>query len=160
MRPALESALTFDIPVADHCEEPTLAAGGAMHEGLVATRLGLKGIPAAAEEIMVARDILLAELTGGRVHLCHLSTRGAGELMRRAQERGPRGTAGGAPPHPRLPEAARESYDTHPKMNPPPPTPPTPTTRRRRRATTPPSGSWDSRRRSAGRTRSSCRAGR
>src|SRR6266702_4184684 len=65
MRTALEYARTFGIPVADHCEEPTLAAGGAMHEGLVATRLGLKGMPPAAEEIMVGRDILLAGLTGG-----------------------------------------------------------------------------------------------
>src|SRR5262249_19139771 len=65
MRTALEYAKTFGIPVADHCEEPTLAAGGAMHEGIVSTRLGLKGVPAAAEEIMVARDILLAELAGG-----------------------------------------------------------------------------------------------
>jgi len=82
MRTALEYARTFEIPVADHCEEPTLAAGGVMHEGLVATRLGLKGIPAAAEEIMVGRDILLADLTGGHVHLCHLSTRGSVELIR------------------------------------------------------------------------------
>src|SRR5918994_6834099 len=74
MRTALEYARTFGIPVADHCEEPTLSSGGAMHEGIVSTRLGLKGIPSAAEEIMVARDILLAELTGGHVHLCHMST--------------------------------------------------------------------------------------
>src|SRR5258708_26657628 len=93
MRTALEYALTLDIAVADHCEEPTLAAGGVMHEGLVATRLGLKGIPSAAEEIMVARDVLLAELTGGRVHLFHMSTRGSAELIRRAKERGARGTA-------------------------------------------------------------------
>src|SRR5881409_519053 len=92
-RTALEYARTFEIPVADHCEEPALAAGGVMHEGLVATRLGLKGIPAAAEEIMVARDILLAELTGGRVHLCHLSTRGSVALIRSAKEQGVRVTA-------------------------------------------------------------------
>src|SRR5436853_7046901 len=78
-RTALEYARTFGVPVADHCEEPTLATGGVMHEGLVSTRLGLKGIPAAAEEIMVARDILLAGLTGGHVHLCHMSTRGSVE---------------------------------------------------------------------------------
>src|SRR2546427_3594012 len=98
MRTALEYARTFDIPVADHCEDPTLAAGGAMHEGLVSTRLGLRGIPAAAEEIMVARDLLLAELTGGHVHLCHMSTRGSVELIRRAGDRGVRVTAE-APPH-------------------------------------------------------------
>ncbi|MEX1050032.1 MAG: amidohydrolase family protein, partial [Gemmatimonadales bacterium] len=74
MRTALEYAQTFGIPVADHCEEPTLARGGVMHEGLVSARLGLKGIPAAAEEIMVARDIILAGLTRGHVHLCHMST--------------------------------------------------------------------------------------
>src|SRR5207245_1726874 len=98
-------ARTLDIPVADHCEEPSLSAGGVMHEGLIATKLGLKGIPAAAEEIMVARDILLAELTGGRVHLCHLSTRGSVELMRRAKERGLRVTAEVTPHHLRLTRA-------------------------------------------------------
>src|SRR5437016_4392927 len=119
MRTVLEYARTFDIPVADHCEEPTLAAGGAMHEGLVATRLGLKGIPAAAEEIMVARDIVLAELTGGHVHLCHLSTRGAVDLLRRAKERGLRVTAEVTPHHLALTDHACEDYDTHAKMNPP-----------------------------------------
>ncbi|HSD32560.1 MAG TPA: dihydroorotase [Gemmatimonadales bacterium] len=119
MRTALEYARTFDIPVADHCEEPTLAAGGAMHEGLVAARLGLKGIPAAAEEIMVARDILLAELTGGHVHLCHMSTRGSVELIRRAKERGLRVSAEATPHHIALTDAACEDYDTHAKMNPP-----------------------------------------
>lgn len=119
MRTALEYARTFDIAVADHCEEPTLAAGGAMHEGLVSTRLGLKGIPAAAEEIMVARDVLLAELTGGRVHLCHMSTRGSVELIRRAKERGVRVTAEVTPHHLSLTDAACEGYDTHAKMNPP-----------------------------------------
>ena len=78
MRTALEYARTFGIPVADHCEEPTLAAGGAMNEGIVSARLGLKGIPAEAEEIMAIRDILLARRTGGHVHLCHMSTRGLG----------------------------------------------------------------------------------
>src|SRR2546422_9644087 len=119
MRTALEYARTFDSPVADHCEEPSRSAGGVMHEGLVATKLGLKGIPAAAEEIMVARDILLGELTGGRVHLCHLSTRGSVELMRRAKERGLRVTAEVTPHHLSLTEAACERYDTHAKMNPP-----------------------------------------
>jgi dihydroorotase len=119
MRTALEYARTFGIPVADHCEEPTLASGGAMHEGLVATRLGLKGIPAAAEEIMVARDLLLAELTGGRLHLCHMSTRGSVELIRRAKERGVQVTAEVTPHHFTLTERACEGYDTHAKMNPP-----------------------------------------
>src|SRR6476659_4046546 len=99
MRTALEYARTFGIPVADHCEDPTLSAGGAMHEGLISTRLGLKGIPAAAEEIMVARDILLAELTGGHVHLCHMSTRGSVELIRWGKERHINVTAEVCPHH-------------------------------------------------------------
>jgi dihydroorotase len=119
MRTALEYARTFGIPVADHCEEPTLAAGGAMHEGLVSTRLGLKGIPSAAEEIMVARDILLAELTGGHVHLCHMSTRGSVALIRRAKEKGLRVTAEACPHHFTLTHEACEGYNTNAKMNPP-----------------------------------------
>ncbi len=119
MRTALEYARTFGIPVADHCEEPTLAEGGVMHEGIVSTRLGLKGIPAAAEEIMVARDILLAQLTGGHVHLCHISTRGSVELIRRAKEQGIRVTAEACPHHFTLTHEACEGYDTNAKMNPP-----------------------------------------
>jgi dihydroorotase len=119
MRTALEYARTFGIPVADHCEDPTLSSGGAMHEGLVSTRLGLKGVPAAAEEIMVARDILLAELTGGHVHLCHMSTRGSVELIRRAKEKGLRVTAEACPHHFTLTHEACEGYNTNAKMNPP-----------------------------------------
>jgi dihydroorotase len=119
MRTALEYARTFGIPVADHCEDPTLAAGGAMHEGVVSTRLGLKGVPAAAEEIMVARDILLAELTGGHVHLCHMSTRGSVALIRRAKEQGLAVTAEACPHHFTLTHEACEGYNTNAKMNPP-----------------------------------------
>lgn len=119
MRTALEYARVFGIPVADHCEEMSLAEGGAMHEGVVSTRLGLKGIPAAAEEIMVARDILLAELTGGHVHLCHMSTRGSVELIRRAKDRGVRVTAEACPHHFTLTHEACEGYNTNAKMNPP-----------------------------------------
>lgn len=119
MRTALEYAKVFGIPVADHCEDMTLAERGAMHEGIVATRLGLKGIPAAAEEIMVARDIILAELTGGHVHLCHMSTRGSVELIRRAKEKGLRVTAEACPHHFSLTHEACEGYDTNAKMNPP-----------------------------------------
>src|SRR5216117_1102676 len=119
MRTALEYARTFGVPVADHCEEPTLAAGGVMHEGLVATRLGLKGMPPAAEEIMVGRDILLAGLTGGHVHLCHVSTRGSIELIRRAKEQGIHVTAEATPHHLTLTDRACEGYDTHARMNPP-----------------------------------------
>jgi dihydroorotase len=119
MRTALEYARTFGIPVADHCEDPTLSAGGAMHEGIVSTRLGLKGIPSAAEEIMVARDILLAEHTGGHVHLCHMSTRGSVDLIRRAKEKGIRVTAEACPHHFTLTHERCEGYDTNAKMNPP-----------------------------------------
>lgn len=119
MRTALEYAKAFGIPVADHCEEMSLAEGGAMHEGIVSTRLGLKGIPAAAEEIMVARDILLAELTGGHMHLCHMSTRGSVELIRRAKEKGIRVTAEACPHHFTLTHEACEGYNTNAKMNPP-----------------------------------------
>jgi dihydroorotase len=119
MRTALEYARTFGIPVADHCEDPTLSAGGAMHEGIVSTRLGLKGIPSAAEEIMVARDILLAEHTGGHVHLCHMSTRGSVDLIRRAKDKGLRVTAEACPHHFTLTHERCEGYDTNAKMNPP-----------------------------------------
>lgn len=119
MRTALEYAKTFGIPVADHCEDSTLAAGGSMHEGLVSTKLGLKGIPAAAEEIMVARDILLSELTGGHVHLCHMSTRGSVELIRLAKEKGLRVTAEACPHHFTLTHEACLGYNTNAKMNPP-----------------------------------------
>lgn len=119
MRTALEYARTFGIPVADHCEDMSLAKGGAMHEGIVATRLGLKGIPAAAEEIMVARDIILAELTGGHVHLCHMSTRGSVSLIRRAKDMGLRVTAEATPHHFTLTHEACEGYNTNAKMNPP-----------------------------------------
>ena len=119
MRTALEYARTFGIPVADHCEDPTLSAGGAMHEGIVSTRLGLKGIPSAAEEIMVARDILLAEHTGGHIHLCHMSTRGSVEMIRRAKERNLRVTAEACPHHFTLTHDACAGYNTNAKMNPP-----------------------------------------
>jgi dihydroorotase len=119
MRTALEYAKTFGIPVADHCEDMSLAAGGCMHEGIVSTKMGLKGIPAAAEEVMVARDIILAELTGGHVHLCHMSTRGSVDLIRRAKERGVRVTAEACPHHFTLTHEAVKGYDTNARMNPP-----------------------------------------
>ena len=119
MRTALEYARTFGIPVADHCEEPTLARGGAMNEGVVSARLGLKGIPSEAEEIMAIRDILLARRTGGHVHLCHMSTRGSVELIRWGKDRGINVTAEVCPHHLSLTEEAVEGYDTNAKMNPP-----------------------------------------
>ncbi|HJP86803.1 MAG TPA: dihydroorotase [Gemmatimonadaceae bacterium] len=119
MRTALEYSRTFKIPVIDHCEEPTLSAGGSMNEGIVSAQLGLKGIPAEAEEIMVIRDILLARLTGGHVHLAHMSTKGSVELIRWGKERGIRVTAEACPHHLSLTEESVRGYDTNAKMNPP-----------------------------------------
>ncbi|HUQ47350.1 MAG TPA: dihydroorotase [Gemmatimonadaceae bacterium] len=119
MRTALEYARTFSIPVIDHCEEPTLAHGGSMNEGMVSARLGLKGIPSEAEEIMVIRDILLARRTGGHVHLAHMSTHGSVELIRWGKERGINVTAEVCPHHISLTEDRVMSYDTNAKMNPP-----------------------------------------
>jgi dihydroorotase len=119
MRTALEYARTFKIPVIDHCEEPTLSAGGSMNEGIVSAQLGLKGMPAAAEEIMVIRDILLSRLTGGHVHLAHISTKGSVELIRWGKERGINVTAEACPHHLSLTEESVRGYDTNAKMNPP-----------------------------------------
>jgi dihydroorotase len=119
MRTALEYAQAFDIPVIDHCEEPTLARGGSMNEGMMSARLGLRGIPAEAEEIMVIRDILLARRTRGHVHLAHMSTAGSVELIRWGKERGINVTAEVTPHHPTLTDAAVGGFDTSAKMNPP-----------------------------------------
>jgi len=119
MRTALEYAQAFGIAVADHCEEPTLAKSWAMNEGLMSAKLGLKGLPSEAEEIMVIRDILLARRTKGHVHLCHMSTRGSVELIRWGKERGIRVTAEVCPHHLSLTEDAVEGYDTNAKMSPP-----------------------------------------
>lgn len=119
MRTALEYARTFNVPVIDHCEEPTLSHGGAMNEGIVSARLGLKGIPSEAEEIMVIRDILLARRTKGHVHLAHMSTVGSVELIRWGKERGINVTAEVCPHHLTLTEDRVGAYDTNAKMNPP-----------------------------------------
>jgi dihydroorotase len=119
MRRALEYARGFDLTVMDHCEDKSLAAGGVMHEGEWSLRLGLRGAPALAEESDAARDCALAELTGARVHLAHVSTRGAVEAVRRAKERGARVTCEVTPHHFTLTDAACEGYDTNTKMNPP-----------------------------------------
>ena len=87
-RRVLEYARSFDVPVAAHEEDLDLSDGGSMHEGAVSSRIGLRGMPTSAEEVMVARDVLLAELTGGRLHLCHLSTSTALDLVRTAKQRG------------------------------------------------------------------------
>lgn len=119
MRMALEYALAFDLPVAVHAEDPALSRGGSMNEGIVATRLGVAGIPNAAEDVMIARDLLLAELTGGRLHVQHVATRRGVELIRAARARGVRVTAEATPHHFTLTDAAVESYRTNAKMNPP-----------------------------------------
>jgi dihydroorotase len=119
MRRALEYSGMFGMPVIAHEEDPQLAAGGVMNEGTTALRLGLRGIPPAAEEVMVARDLALAELTGGHLHIAHVSTGRAVELIRVARKRGVRVSAEASCHHLWLTEEAVEGYDTNAKMNPP-----------------------------------------
>jgi dihydroorotase len=119
MRRALELAKALGTLVIDHCEDASLAEGGVLNEGLVSERLGLAGIPAAAEEIMVARDLILAEALGAAVHLAHLSTKGSAALVREAKRRGVRVTAEATPHHLLLTDAALEGRDPNFKMNPP-----------------------------------------
>ena len=122
MRRALEYAGMFGIPVIDHCEEPTLKGEGVAHEGFVASMLGLRGIPATAESIMVERNLALAELTGSAVHMAHLSTRQALRAMDAAKSRGLAATCEVTPHHFTLTDerlTAPTSYDTNLKMNPP-----------------------------------------
>jgi dihydroorotase len=119
MRTALEYARTFGVPVVEHCEVMSLAHGGSMNEGLVSARLGLKGIPAEAEEIDVIRCILLAKRTGGHVHLCHLSTKGSVDLVRWGKSQGVNVTSEVCSHHISLTEEAVEGYNTNAKMNPP-----------------------------------------
>jgi dihydroorotase len=121
MRRALEYARSFGISVASHAEDPDLVDGGLMHEGAVSTRIGLAGIPAAAEETMVARDLLLAEMTGGRLHLCHLSTAGSLALVREAKRGGSAVTCEVAVHHFALTDedVAAANYDPNWKTNPP-----------------------------------------
>jgi dihydroorotase len=118
-RRAMEYTLPFGTPLVSHAEDHTLTHGAAMNEGVVATELGLRGAPAAAEEIMVARDIILAELTGAHVHFAHLSTAGAVRLVREAKARGVRVTAEVTPHHLVLTEEAVRGFDPNTKMNPP-----------------------------------------
>jgi len=119
MRLALEYSLTFDLPVAVHAEELELSRGGAMNEGVVSTRLGLTGIPNCAEDVMIARDLMLAAMTGARLHIQHVSTRLGVEMIRVAKARGVRVTAEATPHHFTLTEDAVDSYRTDAKMNPP-----------------------------------------
>ena len=119
MRLALEYAQAFGIPVADHPEDLGLSAGRHMNESIVSTRLGLAGKPNAAEEVHIVRDLLLAELTGGQIHLQHISTEFGVDAIRQAKARGVRVTAEASPHHLVLTEEAVEGYRTEAKMNPP-----------------------------------------
>ena len=119
MRKAMVYASMFDRVIIDHCEDPALFEGGQINEGRVSTLLGLTGIPAAAEEIMVARDILLAKEMGTRVHIAHISTKGSVELIRKAKSEGVRVTCEVTPHHLTLTEEAVRGYDTNAKVNPP-----------------------------------------
>src|SRR5205085_2214472 len=116
-RRALEYARTFGLPVVDHCEDPELAKGGMMNEGKLAATLGLKGIPRQAEYIMVARNIALCELTGGNLHLAHLSTKESVALVRDAKKRGLPITAETCPQYFTLTEEAVSLYNANAKMN-------------------------------------------
>ena len=125
MRHAMSYSRSLDLPVIDHCEDKALSDGGVMNEGRVSTETGLKGIPAAAEEVMVARDLILAKSTEARVHIAHVSTKGSVELIRRAKEEGTSVTAEATPHHLTLTEesiiddARNKSFDTNAKVNPP-----------------------------------------
>lgn len=119
MRRALEYAKALSSPIISHCEDINLSKGGVMNEGLVATELGLHGIPKAAEEVMVARDILLAEMTGAAIHIAHVSTAGSVRLIREAKARGVNVTAETCPHYFSLTEDEVRGYDTDTKVNPP-----------------------------------------
>jgi dihydroorotase len=119
MRQAMDYSRAFGLPVIEHCEDKVLDEGGQMNEGVFSTRLGLAGMPAAAEEIIVGRDILLAGLTGARLHIAHLSTAGSVELVRAAKKKGIRVTAEVTPHHLTLTEEKVMGYDTNAKVNPP-----------------------------------------
>jgi dihydroorotase len=119
MRRALEYSRMFDVPIFQHCQVMKLTEGGVMNEGLVSLRLGLTGMPPVAEEIMVARDIMLAELTGGHVHIQHLSTARSVELVREGKNRGIRVTAEACPHHISLTDENLARFDSNFKMNPP-----------------------------------------
>ena len=119
MRRALEYAKTFDLPVIQHAEDHALTEGAEMHEGAVSTKLGLRGWPRVAEDIIVARDLILAEYTRARYHVAHLSTLGAARILREAKSRGIKATAEVTPHHLLLTDASLLGYDTACKVNPP-----------------------------------------
>lgn len=119
MRRAMEYARTFGLPIISHCEDPVLAANGSMNEGEVSLELGLRGIPAVAEEVMVARDLALAEWTGCPLHIAHVSTAGSVRMIREAKGMGVKVTAEATPHHLVLTEEAVRQWDTNTKVNPP-----------------------------------------
>jgi dihydroorotase len=119
MRQALECSVFLGLPVIDHCEDKALTEGGQINEGKVSAQLGLRGMPAAAEEIIVARDIYLAQLTKGKLHIAHVSTEGSVDLIRRAKDKGIPVTAEVAPHHLTLTEDMALGYNIYAKVNPP-----------------------------------------
>jgi dihydroorotase len=119
MRRAMEFARSFGMPVINHCEDLHLSAGGDMHEGLESVRLGLRGIPGCSEDVMVARDILLAEVTGARYHVAHISARHSVEMVAFAKSRGLPVTAEATPHHLALADTDMRPYDSNYKMKPP-----------------------------------------
>ena len=119
MRRAMQYAKDFDLPVIDHCEDKSLSSGGVMHEGKISLLLGLRGMPALAEEIDIVRDILLAKETGAHIHIAHVSTKGAVEAIRRAKNENINVTCEVTPHHFTLTDNAVEGYDTNTKMAPP-----------------------------------------
>jgi dihydroorotase len=119
MKCALDYSRMFNIPVMEHCEDLNLSVAGVMNEGFYSTKLGLRGMPSAAEDVMIARNIILAEYTGGRVHIQHLTTAGGVRMIRNAKARDVNVTCEVTPHHLVLTEAALCEYDTNYKMNPP-----------------------------------------
>lgn len=119
MRRALDYSKIFDGLLISHCEEEDLLGNGVMNEGIVSTELGLSGIPNAVEDLMIARDLMLAELTGARIHIAHLSTASGAELIRQAKAKGVRATTEVTPHHLFLTEEAVRGYDTNTRVNPP-----------------------------------------
>jgi dihydroorotase len=119
MRRAMQLAKSFNLPVIDHCEDLNLSAGGDMHEGAQSTRLGLRGIPASSEDVMVARDILLAESTGARFHVAHISSRHSVQMVRFAKKQGLAVTCEATPHHFALSDSDITAYDSSYKMKPP-----------------------------------------
>jgi dihydroorotase len=119
MRRAVEYAKMFDLPVMDHCQDHSMTQGAVMNEGVMSTRLGLRGWPNAAEDLIVARNVVLSEYTGAHIHLQHISSKFSVDVIRRAKQRGARITAEATPHHIALTDEALATYDTNFKMNPP-----------------------------------------